>query len=108
MASSISITNGAYSVDYVEPLGHPTVARQLAAGATSVNTTLTATITRISMRAVGADIRFSIGAVTQTATATSHFIASGERLDFAVPPNANIAVLRNAATSGTLEVTELA
>ncbi len=93
--------------DQVEPLGQAGLARQLAAGSTTSNTALTAGVFRISMRAVGADIRFSIGSGAQTATATSHFIANGERLDFAVPPGANIAVLRNGTTNGTLEVTEL-
>ena len=93
--------------DRVEPLCKPGLARQLAAGSTTSNTALTAGVFRISMRAVGADIRFSIGTGTQTATATSHFIANGERLDFAVPGAANIAVLRNGTTDGILEVTEL-
>ena len=93
--------------DRVEPLGQAGLARQLAAGSTTSNTALTAGVFRISMRAVGADIRFSIGTGAQTATATSHFIANGERLDFALPPGANIAVLRNGTTNGTLEVTEL-
>ena len=93
--------------DRVEPLGKPGLARQLAAGSTTSNTALTAGVFRISMRAVGADIRFSIGDSAQTATASSHFIANGERLDFAVPNTANIAVLRNGTTDGTLEVTEL-
>ena len=93
--------------DRVEPLGQAGLAWQLAAGSASSNTALTAGVFRISMRAVGADIRFSIGNGTQTATATSHFIANGERLDFAVPGAANIAVLRNGTTNGTLEVTEL-
>lgn len=92
----------------VEPLGAPGAARQLAAGSTTANTALTAGVFRISMRAVGADIRFAVGAGTQTANATtSHFIANGERLDFAVPPGANIAVIRDSTTNGTLEVTEL-
>ena len=91
----------------VEFLGHPGVARQLAAGASSANTALTAGIYRISMRAVGADIRFAIGQGAQTATATSPFIADGERLDFAVTNGANIAVLRDASTDGVLELTEL-
>ena len=93
--------------EQVEPLGRVGVARQLAAGATSVNTALTEGVFRISMRAVGADIRFEMGSGPQTATATSHFIANGERLDFAVRNGANIAVLRNGTTNGTLEVTEL-
>jgi len=92
----------------VEPLGAPGVARQLTAGSSSANTALTSTCRRITMRAVSADIRFEIGAVAQTANAsTSHFIASGERLDFAVPADANIAVIRDASTDGTLELTEL-
>ena len=59
------------------------------------------------MRAVGADIRFAIGQGTQTATATSPFIADGERLDFAITNGSNIAVLRDASTDGVLELTEL-
>ena len=55
-------------------------ARQLAAGASSANTALTATVSRVSIRAVGADIRFSVGTSAQTASASSHFIADGERL----------------------------
>ena len=93
---------------HVEILGKPGVARQLAAGATSANTALTAGVFRISMRAEGADIRFSIGQGAQTANATtSHFIADNERLDFAVTSGANIAVIRDAATDGVLELTEL-
>ena len=94
-------------IDRVEPLGVPGLARQLTATNTSANTALSANVYRISMRAVGADIRFTIGNGTQTATATSHFIANGERLDFAVPGAAHIAVLRNGTTNGTLEITEL-
>jgi hypothetical protein len=106
-ATTWNLKEGRYQVEYVEPLGIPGVARQLVAAGTSSNTALTTTISRISIRAVGADIRYAVGSVSQTATATSHFIANGERLDIAVPQNANIAVLRNATTSGTLEVTEL-
>ena len=91
----------------VEFLGHPGVARQLAAGASSANTALTAGIYRISMRAVGADIRFAIGQGAQTAAATSSFIADGERLDFAITNGSNIAILRAGSTNGVLELTEL-
>ena len=90
----------------VEPLGEAGVARQLIAGSASANTALTSD--RISMRAVGADIRFSIGTGTQTAHGNdSHFIANGERLDFAVPNSANIAIIRDGTVTGTLELTEL-
>lgn len=91
-----------------EPLGIPGVARQLAAGAASVNTALTSTCRRISMMAIGANIRYSIGSTSQTANAsTSHYIASGERIDLRLPSTPNIAVIRAAGTSGTLELTEL-
>lgn len=100
-------TVGAVDPMPTEPLGVPGVARQLAAGASSVNTALTSTCRRISMRAVGADIRYAIGSSSQTASATSHLIGIGERLDVAVPATPNIAVIRNASTSGTLELTEL-
>ena len=93
--------------EQVEPLGKAGAARQLAAGSTSANTALTAGVYRVSIRATGADIRFAIGSGTQTASATSHFIAKNERLDFAVPISANIAVIRAGSTDGTLELTEL-
>ncbi len=91
----------------VDTLGVPAVARQLAAGATSAETVLTTTCRRISIHALDAAIRYSIGVAAQTASATSHYIASGERLDLSIPSNARIAVIRAGSTSGTLEVTEL-
>jgi len=94
-------------IDRVEPLGVPGLARQLTATNTSANTALSTNVYRISMRAVGADIRYQVGSGAQTATSSSHFIANGERLDVALPQGGNIAVLRNGTTNGTLEVTEL-
>jgi hypothetical protein len=93
-------------ISRVEINGQPTTARQLAAGATSANTALTASTDRITMRAVTADIRYAVGSSAQTATATSHFIAAGERLTILVPSGANIAVIQAGASAGTLEVTE--
>lgn len=91
-----------------EPLGIPSVARQLAAGASSANTGLTATCRRISIFARGADIRYAIGSTSQTANAsTSHFVANGERVDLRLPATPNIAVIRAGGTDGTLELTEL-
>ena len=110
MSTTFSIANGRFSADHVEPLGVPTVARQLTATATSANTTLTANVSRISIRARFADIRYVVGVGTQTANAsTSHFIANGERLDIAVPFGASIAVIRESAATvnGSLAVTEL-
>jgi hypothetical protein len=94
-----------------EPLGSPAVARQLTAGAASANQALTATTRRISIRCRNADSRFAIGTGTQTANGeTSHFIALDERLDFAVPPGAQIAVIRDtlSGSNGVIELTELA
>jgi hypothetical protein len=83
-------------------------AKQLAAGATSASTALTATCRRVSIHARLADIRYAVGTGTQTASATTHFIAMGERLDFDVPASAQIGVIRAGTVDGVLEVTELA
>ena len=88
----------------------PGIARQLAAGASSANTTLSIGTKAISILARGGDIRFAIGNTSQTASGTSHYIASGERLDFDVsglePPN--IAVIRGpGGVDCALEVSEL-
>jgi len=104
--TAIRRPDGTY-VEAVEPLGVPGVARQITVDGTSTNTALTATCRRLSMRAVGADMRYAVGSSSQTATASSHFIAKGERLDVALPVTPNIAVIRNASTDGVLEVTEL-
>ena len=94
----------------VTPLGIPSVARQLAATTTSASTALTATVTRISIRARTADIRYVVGVGTQTASSTtSHFIANGERLDIAVPLGASIGYIREstATVDGSLAISEL-
>jgi len=93
----------------VEPLGTPTVARQLTAGATSSNTELTATCRRISILPVGGAIRYAL-AVDEGATAnatTSHYIKDGERLDFSVPEDTNIAIIRVGSSDVPVELTEL-
>lgn len=93
----------------VDTLGSVGAARQLAAGDSSANTALTASTRRISIHARGADIRYAVGTGAQTANAaTSHFIASGERLDLDVPASSQIAVIRAGSTDGTLELSELA
>jgi hypothetical protein len=93
-----------------DPLGIPSVARQLAVTATSASIALTTTCRRISIRARGADMRYVVGTGAQTANAsTSHFIAQDERLDIAVPLGATIAAIRESAASanGSLAITEL-
>ena len=102
-----SLTHGRYR-DPVDILGTPVLARQLTAGAASANTALTASSRAVSIRATGADIRFRIGSAAQTASATAHFIADGERLDFLLNVSSpNIAVIRAGSVDGVLEVTEL-
>lgn len=88
----------------VEPLGRPSTARVVAAGAANASVALTAGIVRISIYAQGADIRYNLGAA---ATATSHFIASGERLDIAVTSGTTVQALRNGMTNGELLISEL-
>ena len=88
-------------------LGIPTVARKVTVGNISYNTALTTTCRRISMTAVGAAIRYSIGAIAQTATTISHYIGEGERLDINLPTTPNIATIRDAAIDGILEISEL-
>ena len=93
-----------------EPLGIPALAKQSAATAVSTNIVLAVTCRRISIKARTADVRFAVGAVAQTASATlSHYIEAGERLDMAVPTNANIAVIRDslATANAVVEITEL-
>lgn len=92
----------------VETIKQALVARQLAAGATSVNTVLTTTCRRIRLYARGADIRYSIGSAAQTANAaTSHFLAAGFDIDLALPATPNIAVIAAGAALGVMETTEL-
>ena len=87
---------------------NPQTARQLAAGSGTATTALGANCTKISIRAVTADIRYAIGNATVTANAsTSHFIAQNERLTLDIPRSSNIAVIRDASTSGVLELSEL-
>lgn len=105
---NVDMNDGTFAEKFAsEPLGIPTVARQLAAGSASANTVLTSACRRISILAVNADVRYSIGSTAQTATASSHFIAAGERLDLRLPSTPNIAVIRAGGIDGTVELTEL-
>lgn len=91
-----------------EPLGIPSVPRNLPAAAVSADIALTATCARVSLCAVGADIFYSVGTGPQTATAASHWIFEGERLDIRVLPGSHIAAIRAGSTDGVLCVSELA
>lgn len=107
MSTTRNVPNNRY-VDRVEPLGIPSVARQLTAGSASASTALTSNVSRLSIRCRNADARYVVGVGTQTANAsTSHFIANGERIDIAVPQGASIGYIRAATTDAILEITEL-
>lgn len=107
MSTSIRVPDHRY-VDHVEPLGQPSVARQLTAGATSASTDLSSNTCRISIRCRNSDARYVVGVGTQIANAsTSHFIASGERLDISVPFGSSIGYIRAGASDAILEVSEL-
>jgi hypothetical protein len=108
VANEVEIKNDSNNAIPTEPLGVPTVARQVTVTTTSANTALTSTCKRISIRARGCDMRYSVvGAADAT---TSHYIAQDERLDIAVIPGSSIAAIRESAatTNGSLEITELA
>ncbi len=110
VASEVEIKNDSGNPVPTEPLGVPTVARQLSVTDGSASVQLTAGCRRISIKARGTDMRYVVGVGAQTADASaSHFIESGERLDIAVPAGATIAAIRESAatTNGSLAITEL-
>lgn len=93
-----------------EILGQPSVARQLAVTTASASQVLTPTCRRISIAAVGCDMRYVVGTGTPAANAaTSHYIGADQRLDIAVPAGATIAAIRasTATQNGVLEISEL-
>lgn len=103
----VEIKNDEGSPIPVEPLGIPSVARQLTVTDTSASVTLTSTCTRISMYARSAAIRFVVGTGAQTATSTSHFLDANNGMDIRVPLGATIAAIRDGEINATLEISEL-
>lgn len=102
------MNDGTYAEKFAsEPLGIPAVARQLTAGSASANTELTITCRRASLYARTSDIRYLIGSTSQTASATSHYLAPGERVDIRLPATPNIAVIRAGSIDAIVELTEL-
>ncbi|MCA0404846.1 MAG: hypothetical protein LCH39_01670 [Proteobacteria bacterium] len=88
----------------------PTVARVLTASSTSANVLLSSEARAISIYARGGDAYFRIGDGEQTATASSHYIASGERLEFSVSDLSEphvAAIVGPSGASATLHITEL-
>lgn len=91
----------------VEPLGVPGVSTQVTAGSASTNTALTTTCRRISIHCRTAAARYVVGSTSQTAVATSHYIARDERIDISLPnATPNIAFIRADSLDAAIEITE--
>ena len=105
--SDVEISNDVGNAIPTEPLGLPTLAWQVPVTTTAATQVLTPAIKRISIKARGCDMRYSL---TGTASATtSHFIEQGERLDLRVNPSTTVSVVRDSAATvnGSLAITEL-
>lgn len=83
-------------------------ARTIALGASSVNLALTSTCRFVSLTCTGGThCHYQIGVGPQTASSSTHYLRTGERLTLAVPIGANIAAIQGAGASTTLFITEL-
>lgn len=83
-------------------------ARTIALGASSVNLALTSTCRFVSLTCTGGThCHYQIGVGTQTASSSTHYLRTGERLTLAVPIGANIAAIQGTGSSTTLFITEL-
>ena len=82
--------------------------RSITLAATNVNLALTTTCRFVSLKCAGGNhCHYTIGVGAQTATTSSHYLRTGERITLAVPPNANIAAIQGTGASTTLYITEL-
>lgn len=86
----------------VDTLASPAVSRVQAVTSAASSIALTTTCRRVSMYAT----QGTWYSISGTATASSHYIASGERLDFDVAANTTISVLRE-TSDGSVRITEL-
>lgn len=83
-------------------------ARTITLGASSVNLALTSTCRFVSLTCTGGThCHYQIGVGTQTASSSTHYLRTGERLTLAVPIGANIAAIQGGGASTTLFITEL-
>ena len=104
MSWRANIFGGRIADKYKEPVK----AYQLAAGASSASITLNdgswdERLARLT--AVGADIRWNLNAA---ASSTTHFLKENQSIEIKVPwtsDTTTIHAIRNASTSGTLEIT---
>jgi hypothetical protein len=82
--------------------------RSLAIGAASANIALTATCRFVSLIPVGGNhCHYQIGVGAQTASASSHYLKTGERITLAVPAGSNVAAIQGTGAATTLYITEL-
>lgn len=82
--------------------------RSLAIGVTSANIALTSTCRFVSLICTGGThCHYQIGVGAQTATSSSHYLRTGERITLMVPFGANIAAIQGTGASTTLFITEL-
>jgi hypothetical protein len=86
----------------VDSLGTPQVSRVQATTGTAASITLTSTCRRVSMFAT----QGAWYSISGTATATSHYVGAGERIDFDVPASTTISVLQE-TVAGSIRITEL-
>lgn len=94
-----------------DPTGRPLKATSIPVSGTSQSIALLDETTRVSILAVAGPVRYElqVGASVTASATTSHYLASGERLDLSRPQGAaRLAVIRDSGSAATaVEVTEL-
>jgi hypothetical protein len=101
-------TTGTILTNTDQPFLQVGTARTITIGGTSVNLALTSTCRFISILAVGGNhCHYQIGVGAQTATSSSHYLKTGERVILAVPADANIAAIQGTGGGTTLYISEL-
>jgi hypothetical protein len=100
-------TTGTILTNTDQPFLQVGVARSITVGVASANLALSPTCRFISILTTGGNhCHFQIGVGVQTATTSTHYINTGERLFLAVPADAQIAAIQGSGSS-TLHITEL-
>jgi len=101
-------TVGSFISDVHNLALQPTIARTITLGGSSVNQALTNTCRFVSLICSGGThCHYQIGTGAQTASATTHYLKTGERITVAVPAGAHIAAIQGTGGSTTLFISEL-
>jgi hypothetical protein len=101
-------TTGTILTNTDQPFLQVGVARSITLGVASANLALSPTCRFISILTAGGNhCHFQIGVGVQTATTSTHYIHTGERLFLAVPADAQIAAIQGSGGSTALYITEL-